>query len=93
MSTLLVQHATKLVTMDDQRREISDGGLFIRDGFIEAVGLTSELPQEADEVIDLSGHIVLPGLVNIATIILSKSFSPLSIISRWPLVTGSNEPG
>ena len=64
MSTLLVKHAGILVTMDDHRREIPDGGLFIRDGFIEQVGMTSGLPQEADEVLDLSGHIVLPGLVN-----------------------------
>lgn len=64
MSTLLFQHATKLVTMDDQRREISDGGLFIRDGLIEQVGSTNELPGEADEVYDLSDHLILPGLIN-----------------------------
>jgi cytosine/adenosine deaminase-related metal-dependent hydrolase len=64
MPTLLIQHATILVTMDDRRREISDGGLFVRDGFIENVGPTSELPSKADEVLDLSGHIILPGLVN-----------------------------
>jgi cytosine/adenosine deaminase-related metal-dependent hydrolase len=64
MSTLLVKHAAVLVTMDDHRRELPDGGLFIRDGFIEKVGQTQDLPQEADEVLDLSGHIVLPGLIN-----------------------------
>ncbi|MDO9131345.1 MAG: 8-oxoguanine deaminase [Anaerolineales bacterium] len=64
MPTLLVKNATILVTMDDQRREIKDGGLFIRDGFIEQVGATSELPQAADEILDLRGHLVLPGLVN-----------------------------
>jgi cytosine/adenosine deaminase-related metal-dependent hydrolase len=50
--------------MDDHQREIPDGGLFIRDGFLEQVGETSQLPQIADEVLDLDGHIVLPGLVN-----------------------------
>ncbi len=64
MSTLLVRHADMLVTMDDQRREITDGGLFIRDGFIETVGLSHDLPETADEVLDLTGHIVLPGLIN-----------------------------
>lgn len=44
--------------------EIADGGLFARDGWIEAVGPTAELPGEADEVVDLTGHLVLPGLVN-----------------------------
>ena len=64
MSTLLVKNTTILVTMDDQRREISDGGLFIRGGKIEQVGTTSELPSEADEVLDLRDHILLPGLIN-----------------------------
>ncbi|MFH1635904.1 MAG: 8-oxoguanine deaminase [Chloroflexota bacterium] len=64
MSTLLVRHAQVLVTMDDHRREIADGGLFIRDGFIEQVGPASELPTTADEVLDLRGHIILPGLIN-----------------------------
>ena len=64
MTTLLIKHASVLVTMDDHRREIPDGGLFIRDGFIERVGVTGELPERADEVLDLSDHIVLPGLIN-----------------------------
>jgi 8-oxoguanine deaminase len=64
MPTLLVKHAAILVTMDDRQREIPDGGLFARDGFLEQVGLTKELPPSADEVLDLSGHLVLPGLVN-----------------------------
>jgi len=64
MTTLLVKNAQLLVTMDDHRREISDGGLFIRDGFIEQVGETRDLPQQADELVDLSHHLVLPGLIN-----------------------------
>lgn len=64
MGTLLAKNALVVVTMDDTRREIRDGALFIRDNVIERVGPTSELPDSADEVLDLSGHIVLPGLVN-----------------------------
>ena len=64
MSTLLIKNATVLVTMDDHQREIPEGGLFVRTGFIEQVGTTSELPQTADEVLDLRGHLLLPGLVN-----------------------------
>lgn len=63
MSTLLIKHAY-IVTMDDDQREIPDGGIFVRDGFIEQVGPTSEMPSEADEFLDLKGHVVLPGLVN-----------------------------
>jgi 8-oxoguanine deaminase len=64
MPTLLVRNVTLLVTMDDQRREISGGGFFIRDGFIEQVSLSQNLPETADDVLDLKGYIVLPGLIN-----------------------------
>ena len=64
MATLLVKNAAVLVTMDGDRRELAGGGLYARDGWIEQVGPTEELPAAADEVLDLSGHVVLPGLVN-----------------------------
>jgi 8-oxoguanine deaminase len=64
MPTLLVRHIHTLVTMDDRRREIADGALFVRDNRIEAVGATGDLPHTADEVLDLADHVVLPGLVN-----------------------------
>jgi 8-oxoguanine deaminase len=64
MSTLLVLNATVLATMDDQRREILNGGMFIRNGFIESVGTTASLPETADEILDLAGFVVLPGLIN-----------------------------
>jgi 8-oxoguanine deaminase len=64
MTTLLVRHADILVTMDDQRREIRDGGLFISNGFIDQVGPTADLPTGADEILDLTGFVVFPGLVN-----------------------------
>lgn len=64
MGTLLVKNAAVLVTMDDSRQEITDGGLFVRDNVIEQVGKTADLPQKADTILDLQGHVVLPGLVN-----------------------------
>ena len=64
MGTLLVKNAAVLVTMDDYRREIKDGGLFVRDGIIEAVGSEADLPGEADEVVNASDCVVLPGLIN-----------------------------
>jgi cytosine/adenosine deaminase-related metal-dependent hydrolase len=63
MSTLLIKNAY-IVTMDDHQRELPDGGLFVRDGFIEQVAPTNQLPVTADEVLDLTDHILLPGLVN-----------------------------
>lgn len=62
MGSLLLRHAAVLVTMDG--REIEDGALYAVDGWIEQVGPTDELPEAADEIVDLAGHVVLPGLVN-----------------------------
>ena len=45
-------------------REIVGGGLFARGGVIEAVGPTESLPDSADKVIDMTGHVVIPGMVN-----------------------------
>ncbi len=65
MSTsLLVKNARMLVTMDATRREIADGAVFIRDHVIEQVGPSDTLPHSADQVIDATGHIVTPGLIN-----------------------------
>ncbi len=64
MATLLVRDAAVLVTMDEARREIPGGGLFARDGVIEAVGPADALPAGADEVVDARGLVVTPGLVN-----------------------------
>ena len=50
--------------MDDARREIRNGSIYIKGDKIEAVGTADELPQSADEIIDLRGHIVVPGLIN-----------------------------
>ncbi len=63
MATLLAKNADVVVTMDGQRRELKNAGLFARDGVIERVGSTAELPGTADRVLDLSGHILLPGLI------------------------------
>lgn len=59
-----MRNTALLVTMDDQRREIPGGGIFARDGFIEQVGPSDQLPATADEIYDLPGMIVMPGLVN-----------------------------
>ena len=60
MTSLLVKNADVLVTMDGERREIAGGCLLVEDGVIRSVG--PELP--ADEILDASGCVVTPGLVN-----------------------------
>lgn len=62
MATLLVKNAEVIATMDAARREISGGALFVRDGVIEAAGV--DCAAAADEIVDASGCVVTPGLVN-----------------------------
>lgn len=64
MPTLLIRNASVLVTMDADRREISAGAIFARDGIVEQVGPSADLPSTADEIIDASDHVVMPGMVN-----------------------------
>jgi cytosine/adenosine deaminase-related metal-dependent hydrolase len=67
MTTLLIHNAHTIATQDDQRTELKNASLFIRDNRIEAIGPAAAMPPEAlqaDEVIDASRHLVTPGLVN-----------------------------
>jgi 8-oxoguanine deaminase len=63
-ATLLLKNADLVVTMDDDRREVAGGSVYIEGREIRAVGPSSMLPDTADDVIDLTGHIVCPGLIN-----------------------------
>jgi cytosine/adenosine deaminase-related metal-dependent hydrolase len=64
MATLLVKNADLLLTMDKKQMRIPEGGIYVRDNVIEKVGLTSELPDKADRMIDANGMVVMPGLIN-----------------------------
>jgi cytosine/adenosine deaminase-related metal-dependent hydrolase len=62
---VLLKNALVVATMDDARREIADGAVLVRGNVIEAIGRSDAFAGETvDETIDLSGHVVLPGLVN-----------------------------
>ena len=69
---LILQHADVLVTMDKERREIPDGAVVAEGAAILWAGATSELPPACHsaiaegraEVMDMRGHVVMPGLVN-----------------------------
>lgn len=65
MAVLKVTHIEHLATFDDARRELRDAAILVTDNVITAIGTSAELAaMPADETIDLSGHIVMPGLVN-----------------------------
>jgi len=62
MSTILLHNIDTLATFNQERRVLKNAWLLIRDDAIEALGSGDE-PQ-AEQRIDLSGHVVLPGLIN-----------------------------
>ncbi len=64
MTTLILKNIETLVTMDEQRRELQHTNIYIKDGFIQAIGGLNDMPEIVDQVLDLSGHIVFPGFVN-----------------------------
>jgi cytosine/adenosine deaminase-related metal-dependent hydrolase len=71
VSLLLIDKAEVLVTMDDERREIKNGAIVVRDNVIEQLGSSGEVHAsltagrlEPDRRIDASGCVVVPGLVN-----------------------------
>ncbi len=64
MASLLLKNADIIVCMDDAGRELQTGSIYCRDGMIEAVGAAEDLPDSADRVIDMTGKIIIPGLVN-----------------------------
>lgn len=76
MSTLLLKDAAVLVTMDQDRREIGGGALFVENNRIAWVGATPNFERWAaehrpdivrdgcDRIINAAGCVVLPGLVN-----------------------------
>lgn len=61
---ILLEKIDTLATFDDQRRVLRDAWVLLRAGFLEAIGTAGSEPQQADQRIDLSGHVVMPGLVN-----------------------------
>ena len=67
VSTLL--HGATVLTVDAENRVIEDGWVAIRDGRIAGIGPRATMPQTSlfDDVIDLAGHLVMPGLVNAHT--------------------------
>jgi len=62
MTSTLIKNADVIVTMDDARREIAGGDILIEGGRVAAVG--AGLTEPAETIVDASGCVVTPGLVN-----------------------------
>lgn len=64
MTTILLKNTLRLVTMNDQREELEDGWILVRGRQVVALGSARDPLPEADVVEDMSGHVVMPGMVN-----------------------------
>lgn len=66
-STLI--HGATVLSVDAENTVFEGGFVAIRDGRISGVGLAADTPNPSgfDEVLDLTGHLVMPGLVNAHT--------------------------
>ncbi len=62
--SLFLKNADLVVTMDPGRRELRGASIHILGDQIAAIGPDASPPEQVDEVIDLAGHLVIPGLVN-----------------------------
>lgn len=63
-SELLIRNADVIVTVNDDRQELMDADLLAKDGVIVDLGRRLPMPSADTCVIDASGCVVTPGLVN-----------------------------
>ena len=62
-------HGGTILTVDANDTVLANGWISVRDGRITALGPSASTPgfDRFDETIDLTGHLVMPGLVNAHT--------------------------
>lgn len=83
MGSLRVRNAT-ILTQDDKRRVV-EGDLRVEDHRIVAVG-TKDAKREADVDIDGTGHVVIPGLINLHThlpMVLLRGYADDMHLEAW----------
>jgi imidazolonepropionase len=77
MSSLVVLHASQLITLAGPKRPrvgsqlselavVYDGGMLVHDGVIVAIGSSAEIEKNAgdSDIIDAGGRVVLPGFID-----------------------------
>jgi len=98
---ILIKNAT--IITQNQKREIAKGDILIRDGKIDAVGVN--VKESAEKIIDASGCIVMPGLVNMHTHVVMEftyiemiksgttCFNGMCILGAKEIAKAANEIG
>ncbi|MHC1770635.1 MAG: 8-oxoguanine deaminase [Flexilinea sp.] len=64
MSLILLKNIDVLATFNEDRTVINNAWLLIQDNRIASYGKSGSEPIAADQVLDMSGQIVIPGLIN-----------------------------
>ena len=98
---LLVAQAELVATVDGARREIRGGWVAITDGLVSGVGGPGDPHPDATQVLDASGCLVTPGLVNTHHHLyqnLTRAFPPMTtsplfgwLKTLYPLWRGLDE--
>jgi 5-methylthioadenosine/S-adenosylhomocysteine deaminase len=83
----LLSHAT-VVTMNPNRDIIEDGAVYVKDDRIQDVGVTTDLQQKYShaEVLDCTGQVIIPGLINTHTHLfqtLLKGLGDDRVLKDW----------
>jgi len=64
LATILLENITLLAMFDEERRIFKNAWLLIKDNVIDCIGESGEEPKNVDQRFDMSGYIILPGLIN-----------------------------
>jgi len=65
MNRLLLEHIDTAATFNHQREVLSNAWILICDNLIEDIGTSVYTGEPVDQRLDLSGYVVLPGLINL----------------------------
>ena len=74
-----------IITVDTGRRVFTDGYVAFRNGRISAVGRTADCVIQADNIIDATGKVVLPGMANAHNHLIQIAFRGYND-DRWPVL-------
>ena len=88
---LLVSGARLVAACDDGRRELPGGWVAITGGLVSAVGAAADPPPPAREILDATGCLVTPGLVNTHHHLyqnLTRSYAPVVSSGLFPWLSG-----